>query len=74
MADIRELCRDLEAEHAVLDAAVAGLPDAGWDTTTPAEGWSVRDQISHLAFFDDEATTAASDPDRFRAATAEAVA
>ena len=73
MADIRELCRDLEAEHQVLDAAVAGLPDSGWDAPTPAEGWSVRDQISHLAFFDEEAATAAADPERFRAEAAEAV-
>jgi uncharacterized protein (TIGR03084 family) len=44
------------------------LDAAGLGTPTPAEGWSVRDQIAHLAWFDDAATTAATDPDGFRAA------
>lgn len=61
------ICDDLEAEHADLDRLVADLDDAGWDTPTPAEGWAVRDQISHLAFFDERGLLAASDPDRFRA-------
>ena len=73
MADIQELCGDLAAEHQVLDAAVDGLAPAAWDAPTPAEGWTVRDQISHLAFFDATAAVAASDPARFRADAAEAV-
>jgi uncharacterized protein (TIGR03084 family) len=65
--DLRELCADLAAEHADLDGLVAPLDDAGWDTPTPAEGWSVRDQISHLAFFDEAGRTAITDPDAFTA-------
>ena len=61
------ICDDLEAEHAELDRLVADLDEAGWDTPTPAEGWAVRDQISHLAYFDEAGLTAATDPDRFRA-------
>ncbi len=43
---------DLEAEQLVLDALVADLDEPEWQTPTPAEGWTIRDQIAHLAFFD----------------------
>ena len=73
-----ELLEDLESEHAALDVLVAPLEDAAWDRPTPAAGWAVRDQISHLAFFDDTATTAMVAPERFtpmaEAALAAAVA
>lgn len=49
---MRQICDDLEAEHAALDALVSGLEAARWDTPTPAEGWTVRDQIAHLACTD----------------------
>lgn len=60
---------DLEAETADLRALISGLPDGptGWDAPTPATGWSVRDQISHLAFFDDVAVRSATDPEGFTA-------
>ncbi|OBG02612.1 hypothetical protein A5772_07345 [Mycolicibacter sinensis] len=48
---------DLTAEQAILDDLVHSLDEARWVTPTPAEGWSVRDQIAHLAMFDDVATT-----------------
>ena len=56
------LLDDLQAEHADLDALVAGADLA---TPTPAEGWSVGDTVGHLWFFDREATTALVDPDAF---------
>ncbi|MFD8530789.1 TIGR03084 family metal-binding protein [Streptosporangium canum] len=62
-----ELAADLRAETAELDAMVRGLDLASWELPTPAEGWAVRDQISHLAWFDDAATAAATDPGGFRA-------
>ncbi len=65
---------ELEQEHAELDRLVAGLDEAGWDLPTPAEGWQVRDQISHLAFFDDTATMALTDPPGFAAAAEAALA
>ncbi len=68
------LADDLAAETAVLRALVAGLDGTGWDTPTPAVGWAVRDQISHLAHFDDAAVRSATDPEAFRAETAEAFA
>lgn len=60
-----ELCAELEAEHWALDERVAGIDQAGWDTPTPAVGWDVRDQISHLCFFDQAALVALTDPPAF---------
>jgi len=59
------LLEELEAEHADLDRLVGGLDEASWGLATPAEGWAVRDQVSHLAFFDDAATSAIVDPAAF---------
>jgi uncharacterized protein (TIGR03084 family) len=56
---------DLVAEHDSLDALVSELPPAAWEVPTPAVGWAVRDQISHLWFFDDRAIKAATDPEAF---------
>lgn len=60
------ICADLRAEHEALDVLVADLPAAEWDRDTPAEGWSIRDTIGHLAYFDGTATTAALEPELFR--------
>ena len=60
-----DLLEDLAQEQAALDDLVTGLPEDGWDTATPAEGWAVRDQISHLAYFDAMATMAIREPERF---------
>lgn len=61
-----EICADLKTEHKTLDAIVAKLDEDGWGTPTPAEPWSVRDQISHLAFYDGVAVGAVIDPDEFK--------
>ena len=65
--EIGGLVGDLAAETEAIKALVAGLDAAGWQTPTPAVGWSVADQLSHLAFFDDAAVIAATDADRFTA-------
>lgn len=61
---------DLAAESRDLDEILAGLEAAGWERDTPAEGWAIRDQVSHLAWVDDAAVTALTDPERFRAEAA----
>ncbi len=61
------LAADLEAEQAALDAVVADRDDTELLTMTPAEGWDVRDQLAHLAGFDENATTALRDPEGFTA-------
>src|SRR5260370_14912988 len=71
--DMRELADDLAAETAALRDMVAGLDDDGWRKPTPAEGWRVGDQISHLAFFDDAAIQSATDPEGFAAEMERAV-
>jgi uncharacterized protein (TIGR03084 family) len=74
MPSLAELCDDLAAEQDVLDAILAALPADAWDTPTPAEGWTVRDQVAHLAHFDDMATLAATDPTAFAEEAAAATA
>lgn len=67
------LLDDLAAETESLLAVFDGLgegPD-GIDRVTPSEPWTIRDQISHLAGFDEKARIAATDPDRFVAAFAD---
>jgi uncharacterized protein (TIGR03084 family) len=62
-----EIVTDLVAEHADLDTLVTSSSDSDWDLATPADGWSVRDTISHLAYFDEAATQSMTAPDEFRA-------
>ena len=59
------LIDDLAAEVDALDGVVAGLSDDQFEQLTPAEGWSIKDQLSHLAGFDEAATTAIVDPEFF---------
>jgi uncharacterized protein (TIGR03083 family) len=63
--DMPTLCADLQAEYDVLDALLACLDEAGWNTPTPAPGWLVRDQINHLGWADRAATLAVTAPARF---------
>lgn len=62
-----QLLDDLAAESAQVRALLADLPDADWERPTPASRWAIRDQVSHLAYFDDAVVMAARDPERFRA-------
>lgn len=66
MTTLDQLLADLVAETAALDDVLVGLSDADWEAPTPAQGWAVRDQISHLAYFDEAAVLAATEPERFR--------
>ena len=68
------LVADLRAEQEALDDIVAVLEPEAWTIATPSPGWTVADQIAHLAFFDDTAATAITHPDDFRAANAETFA
>ena len=64
---LSELTADLEAESKELFALLTPIVEADWDRMTPADGWNIRDQVSHLAFFDERTNAAISDPERFRA-------
>lgn len=63
---MHRLADDLRDEHDALDVVVGELEDEQWRLATPSPGWSVADQIAHLTYFDEAATTAIHDPERFR--------
>ena len=71
-ADMTALTADLAAESAVTRALVAGLDEPGWRTPTPAAGWDIADQISHLAYFDEVTVRSAVHPREFEAELAAA--
>jgi uncharacterized protein (TIGR03084 family) len=66
-ADLGALIGDLAAETVVLRRIVDPLADEEWQLPTPAPGWTIIDQVSHLAYFDQVAITSASGPDEFAA-------
>lgn len=63
-----QICDDLQAEHAALDAIVADISEEQWTADTPAEGWDLKDTIMHLIQADMAASMAVRDPDEFAAA------
>jgi uncharacterized protein (TIGR03084 family) len=65
------ICDDLTAETEALLTVLRALTDDQWDTATPSPGWTVRDQISHLTFFDRTGLLAATDPEAFATSTRE---
>jgi uncharacterized protein (TIGR03084 family) len=67
------LLEDLSTETAVLLDRLDQGGDRVWYLPTPAPGWMVRDQITHLAYFDDAAVLAAVDPAAFSAGKDEAL-
>jgi uncharacterized protein (TIGR03084 family) len=63
---VEKICKDLKDEYDSLDAIVAGLDDALWETKTFFFDWTVKDEIAHLAFFDGTARLSATDPEVFK--------
>ncbi|MBM3224659.1 MAG: TIGR03084 family protein [Candidatus Tectomicrobia bacterium] len=61
------ICTDFQAECEALAMILDGLDAVGWDTPTPAPGWLVRDQMSHLGWTDRSALMALTEPERFTA-------
>ncbi len=74
MADLTAVLADLRAESDELDALVATLPDPEFARATPAVGWTIAHQIGHLAWTDEVATLAATDPAEFQAELSRALA
>jgi uncharacterized protein (TIGR03084 family) len=69
VTDTTGVLADLTAEAVEVDALVAGLAEAEWETPTPAPGWRVREQIAHLTFILRIAGLAAAQPEAFVAMT-----
>jgi uncharacterized protein (TIGR03084 family) len=62
---IASLVDDLAAEAGELLAVLETLPEDAWRTPTPAVGWTVHDQVAHLAHFDWVTRLAVAEPQRF---------
>jgi len=62
---MKEICNDLAKEYEELDTIVAALDESGWNVMTPAKGWTVKDQIRHLAYYDEKARLALTEPEAF---------
>ncbi|MFP3980134.1 MAG: TIGR03084 family metal-binding protein [Desulfobacterales bacterium] len=59
------ICSDLKAEHEELEDVLANLDENQWEMKTPFLNWRIKDEIRHLAYFDDRAALAATRPDAF---------
>lgn len=64
---LQNICRNHRDEIASLAEMLAQLPVDKWQVATPAPGWAIRDQVAHLAMFDERALWSIADPDRFAA-------
>ena len=65
--DMAALAADVSAESVVTRDLISGLDEAGWHTPTPAAGWDITDQVSHLAYFDEVTIASAVDQEAFTA-------
>ena len=63
--DVAHVRDDLLQEQMALDTIVSSLSEEQWGLSTPSPRWSIADQIGHLAYFDESATVAITDPDKF---------
>lgn len=59
------LLDDVRMEAQELIDVLSGLTAEQWRLPTPARGWDIHDQAVHLAFFDDLAGLAFTDPAEF---------
>jgi uncharacterized protein (TIGR03084 family) len=71
---VAALTDDLAAESAALRAVLAGLSAPDWALATPAAGWTITDQVTHLAYFDEVTEMSLTDPAKFTADAAELTA
>ena len=62
---MKEICKDLADEGQSLDDIVAEISDEDWDRETPFDGWTVKDEIAHIAYFDMFARLSATDREAF---------
>ena len=63
---LTRICADLKDQQLEVDHLVSGLEVPAWQTLTPFYGWTIMDQVAHIAFFDHEALLAIEAPDRFK--------
>jgi len=73
VSDLDAVRDDLRDEHVALQALLDTLDDAAWQAPTPSPGWTIADQVGHLAYFDHAAAIAITDADQFAVHVAELV-
>jgi uncharacterized protein (TIGR03084 family) len=61
-----KICNDLDAQYREFDALVCDLSKKKWCAATPFFGWTIFDQVAHVAFFDRQALLAIEDPEAFK--------
>jgi uncharacterized protein (TIGR03084 family) len=66
VADLAGVLADLADEGDTLDELLSTRPAEDWSRLTPAPGWTVAQQVGHLAWTDDIARLAAAEPDAFQ--------
>ncbi len=64
---MQEICKDLAAEGQQIEDLVADLDENQWYRVTPFAGWTIKDEIAHIAYFDRMARLSASDQTAFNA-------
>lgn len=62
---VASLVTDLDAERASLLGVLDDLSLGQWRLETPAPGWTVHDQVAHLAYFDTVTRLAVEEPAAF---------
>jgi uncharacterized protein (TIGR03084 family) len=62
---MKEICNDLADECRALDTIINDLDKADWNRVTPFYDWTIKDEISHLAYFDRFVRFSATDPKAF---------
>jgi uncharacterized protein (TIGR03084 family) len=71
---IDHVVADLDGETTAVLSILTTLPATDWHAATPAQGWTIRDQVTHLAFFDDATLLALTDREAFLAQRADLLA
>jgi uncharacterized protein (TIGR03084 family) len=69
--DYPALVEDLAAEHRDLEAVLVTLGPDDWERDSHSPGWTVRDQVAHLAFIDVAAGLGLRDVEAFKAEIAQ---
>jgi uncharacterized protein (TIGR03084 family) len=64
-AVVESVVSDLQVETAEILTVLADLRASQWEALTPAAGWTIRDQVTHLAYFDDATLLAIEDAASF---------
>jgi len=63
---MNQICKDLKEEYDDLDRIVNQLNDTLWQTQTPFFNWTIKDEISHISYFDRAAYYAATNQEAFQ--------